>query len=210
MLRRSHGDDAVGCATGDLVSVDRVESDEHREIARALGSSIRAARRAEGLTLTQLAEKTGLSQSFLSQAENGNVMPSVINLHRVGQALGTTAHELLESSTRSAPRVVRAGQARTYELGEGAILRFCAEGTRLMHCNEVTAGPHSAAEAPTTHAGEEFVYVISGQVRITIGDDEVALDTGDTVYYPSTRPHQWFNDSDEETKFLFVGSPPGF
>ena len=192
-----------------VVNVDVVEED-HRDIARSLGASIRAARRSAGLTLTQLADKAGLSQPFLSQAENGNVMPSVINLHRIGQALGTTAHELLESGTPTPPKLLRADQARKYDLSVGAILRFRVEGSSLMHCNEVSAGPRSAAEAATTHAGEEFVYVIEGQVRMVVESEEFTLDPGDTVYYTATRAHQWFNDSDQPAKFLFIGSPPSF
>jgi transcriptional regulator with XRE-family HTH domain len=184
--------------------------DDQQSLARSLGASIRAARRAAGLTLAELAKRTELSQPFLSQAENGNVMPSVINLHRIAQALATTAHALLEQGTRTPTRVVRAGDARTYALGPSAVLRFCVEGTRLMDCNEVAAEPHSAAESATTHAGEEFVYVISGAIRFSVDGDEHYLNPGDTIYYAATSPHQWFNDSDHPAKFLFIGTPPGF
>ncbi|MCD0453451.1 XRE family transcriptional regulator [Actinocorallia sp. API 0066] len=184
--------------------------DEQRDLARSLGASIRAARKRAGLTLTELAKEAGVSQPFLSQAENGNVMPSVINLHRVAKALGTTAHQLLESGARRPATVVRAGASRSYPLGPDATVRFCIEGNRALDCNEVTAGPRSAAEAPTTHEGEEFVYVIEGRVRMVIGGSDYLLGPGDTVTYTAALPHQWFNDEDAPARFLFTSTPPGF
>ncbi|WP_028808644.1 helix-turn-helix domain-containing protein [Streptomyces canus] len=184
--------------------------DEQQDLARSLGASIRVARKAAGLTLTQLAGQAGVSQPFLSQAENGNVMPSIINLHRIAQVLGTTAHQLLEEGARAPARVVRAGEGRSYPLGRGATVRFCVGGNRLMDCNEVTAGPGSAAESATTHTGEEFVYVIDGTVRLVISGTSHLLHAGDTAYYAATESHQWFNDSDAPARFLFTSSPPGF
>jgi len=184
--------------------------DESQELARALGASIRTARRRAGLTLTELAKEAGVSQPFLSQAENGLVMPSVINLHRIAKALGTTAHRLLENGSRRPATVVRAAESRSYRLGPGATVRFCVEGTRKLDCNEVTAAPHSAAESPTAHEGEEFVYVIEGSVRIAVDGTEHLLGPGDTVTYPATVPHQWFNDTDAPARFLFIGTPAGF
>lgn len=187
-----------------------MDVDDQLLLARSLGASIRAARKAAQLTLSELARRTDLSQPFLSQVENGNTTPSVINLHRIAQTLGTTAHDLLEQSNRSPVKVVRAKEARRYNLGPSAVLRFCVTGTRLMDCNEVTAEPHSAAESGTTHAGEEFVYVISGEIRLNIDGQDVALRAGDTVYYSASVLHQWFNDTDETAVFLFVSTPPSF
>lgn len=160
--------------------------------------------------MVQLANSAEVSQPFLSQVEHGNTMPSVINLHRIAQALDTTAHALLEQGSRAPTRIVRASEARSHNLGPAAIVRFCVTGTRLLDCNEVTAEPQSAAEAPTTHTGEEFVYVISGTIRVNVGETDYTLEPGDTVYYPATVPHQWFNDSDRAARFLFVTSPPTF
>lgn len=61
--------------------------EDQRTLAVAIGAAIRSARRDAGLTLRDVAAKTGLSQPFLSQAENGHSVPSVMNLHRVAQVL---------------------------------------------------------------------------------------------------------------------------
>ncbi|MFF2087630.1 helix-turn-helix domain-containing protein [Nocardia sp. NPDC058176] len=187
-----------------------MEDEDQLMLARSLGASIRSARKAAGITLTGLADKTELSQPFLSQVENGRTTPSVLNLHRIAKALGTTAHDLLEQGSRSPTRIVRAAESRSYELSPSAVVRFCVGGTRLMDCNEVTAGPHSSADSATTHDGEEFVYVIEGQVRLVIDGTDHILTPGDTAYYAATIPHRWFNDSDQPSRFLFIGTPPSF
>ncbi|WP_313357979.1 helix-turn-helix domain-containing protein [Corynebacterium variabile] len=109
---------------------------------------MRAARKAAGLTMVQLANSAEVSQPFLSQVEHGNTMPSVINLHRIAQALDTTAHALLEQGSRAPTRIVRASEARSHNLGPAAIVRFCVTGTRLLDCNEVTdfLGAHAEGE----------------------------------------------------------------
>ena len=79
-----------------------------------------------------------------------------------------------------------------------------------MDCNEVTAEPRSRADSATTHEGEEFVYVVEGEIRLTVGGNDYLLGPGDTAYYAAITPHQWFNDSDQPARFLFVGTPPSF
>lgn len=184
--------------------------DDQAQIARALGAAIRETRKGLGLTMSEVARSTELSQPFLSQIENGNTTPSVINLHKIAQTLGTTAHALLEQSDRMPTVVSRAGEAKGYSLGQDARVRFCISGRRLLYCNEVTAGPHSESESATSHAGEEFVYVISGELRMSIEGRDYLLHPGDTIHYAATATHRWHNDSDAETVFLFVSTPPSF
>ncbi|MBA8958362.1 helix-turn-helix domain-containing protein [Rhodococcus opacus] len=185
--------------------------EDQRTLAVAIGTAIRSARRDAGLTLRDVAAKTGLSQPFLSQAENGHSVPSVMNLHRVARVLGTTAHALLEQGARTPTSLVRGREGRRFALSDGAVLRFCSTGVRAMEPNEVTAQPGSQAGEHTEHAGEEFIYVIDGSIRVEVGVEEsYVLDRGDTLYYPATVPHRWFNDAAEPARFLITSTPPSF
>ena len=187
-----------------------MDEDQHL-LAVAIGTAIRSARHDAGLTLRDVAAKTGLSQPFLSQAENGHSVPSVMNLHRVAQVLGTTAHALLEQGARTPTSLVRSREGRRFALSDGAVLRFCSTGVRAMEPNEVTAQPGSQAGEHTEHAGEEFIYVIDGSVRVEVGVEEnYVLDKGDTLYYPATVPHRWFNDAAEPARFLITSTPSSF
>lgn len=180
-------------------------------LAVAIGARVRRVRKAAGLTLVQVADLSGLSQPYLSQAENGRAMMSVLSLHRIASAIGTTAHELLEEPAGDVPTsIVRSGEGRTYQLGEDAVLRFCAPSHRAMDLNEVTAAPGASAEAATSHAGEEGLYMLDGSIRFEIGGEMHELTSGDSVYYAAPKPHRWFNDSGAVARFLFMSTPPGF
>ena len=185
--------------------------DDQKAIATAIGAAVRTARKEAGLTLREVAVKSGLSQPFLSQTENGHAVPSVMNLHRLAQSIGTTAHALLAQGERTPSSLVRAGEGRTFELAHDSVIRFCSTGSRTMEPNEITAAPHSEAGEHTEHAGEEFIHVLEGSVEVEVGlDEHHVLHVGDTLLYTSTIPHRWFNRTDAVGRFLIVSSPPSF
>ena len=96
---------------------------DEEAVASALGTALRTLRKAQGLTLRQLADRCGLSQPFLSQLENGKAMPSLIALHNVapsGRPLGATAHGLLQPQRKPQVSLIRRGEGEVYELTEGA------------------------------------------------------------------------------------------
>ena len=59
----------------------------------------------------------------------------------------------------------------------------------------------------TTHAGEEFLYVMSGQISLTLEGTTFVLHAGDTAHYESTVPHAWSNTAGEEAVLVWVGTP---
>ncbi|KJF20201.1 HTH-type transcriptional regulator PuuR [Rhodococcus sp. AD45] len=185
--------------------------DDQVAIATAIGIAVRHARKEAGLTMREVALKSGLSQPFLSQTENGRAVPSVMNLHRLAQSLGTTAHALLAQGERTPSSLVRAHEGRKFELAHDSSIRFCSTGSHTMEPNEITAGPHSEAGEHTEHAGEEFIHVLEGTVDVEVGlDERHRLNVGDTLLYAATIPHRWFNRTDRIARFLIVSSPPSF
>ena len=180
---------------------------EATDLAVSLGLAIRTARKASRLTLSELARRTGLSQSFLSQAENGHTVPSVLNLHAIARALGTTAHELL-SHTEDEVTLSRVDAGVMFEASPGATMRRCARRGGAMAANEITAGPGVAAESATEHPGEEFVYVLEGSLDVEVGAATYRLGAGDVVYYSATVRHRWFNSADVPCRFLITSTPP--
>ncbi len=181
------------------------------EVAVTLGTALRRLRKAQGLTLQQLASRCGLSQPFLSQLENGKAMPSLLALHNVAQALETTAHSLLLPQERLDISLVRHGDGETYQLVDGASTRFLTRGgAHLMEPNEVEfeAG---ARTVNTGHEGEELIYVLAGCLRVELeGSPPVDLNRGDVYTYPATIPHTMTAAGHAGCRFLVVTSPPSF
>lgn len=180
-------------------------------VAATLGTALRRLRKAQGLTLQQLAARCGLSQPFLSQLENGKAMPSLMALHYVAQALDTTAHSLIQPQERLDISLVRHGEGETYQLVEGASVRFLTRGgSHLMEPNEVEFDP-GVGTVNTGHEGEEVIYVLEGRLRVELeGSAPVELARGDVYTYPATVPHTITAAGQAGCRFLVVSSPPSF
>ena len=187
------------------------ESIDGPGLATGLGHALRMHRKNRGLTLQQTANLCGLSQPFISQLENGKAMPSMLALHQMAAALGTSAQELLRPVPSGDVSLVRHAGNRSYELGPGATVEFLVEGSNhQIATNLVTAEPGSEAEA-LSHGGEEMVYVVEGSISVYVeGHGTVELQEGDTFTYPANIIHQWRNTSDETAQFLFINAPPSF
>lgn len=180
-------------------------------VAASLGSSLRRLRKAQGLTLQQLASRCGLSQPFLSQLENGKAMPSLVALHSVAQALDTTAHSLLQPPETLQVSLVRNGEGDVYELTEGGSVRFLTRGDdHRVEPNEVVFEP-GAGTVNAGHEGEEVLYILEGGLHVELeGLDPVDLAVGDVLAYPATTPHRMVADGRSGCRFLVVTSPPSF
>lgn len=185
--------------------------DEREEVSVALGAALRKLRKAQGLTLRQMTARCGLSQPFLSQIENGKAMPSLLALHHVARALGTTANELLQPQAGTEVSLVRSYEGDVYELTEGAATRFLtSRSARMIEPNEVVFEPGVSTEN-SGHAGEEFVYILEGRLRVDLeGYDSVELGQGDVYLYPASIRHTLSADDSRACRFLVITSPPSF
>jgi len=181
------------------------------EVAASLGTSLKQLRKSRGLTLQQLADMCGLSQPFLSQLENGKAMPSLLALHEVARALDTNAHDLLEPRGEMSISLVRAGDEASYQLTEGASVRFLVHGaSHRMEPNEVEADP-GASTSHIGHAGEEMVYVLAGRLKVEVdGSPSVELGVSDAYTFPATLAHNVAVVGAERSRFLIISSPPSF
>lgn len=183
------------------------------EVASAVGRAVRAARSRAGLTLSEVAKRSNVTQAFLSQVEHGRTMPSLLSLHRIADALGVSAQALLVDRDEEVS-LVRAGEGRRYERSEraGAVLeRFLADGRHLMEPAEVWAAAGADSGEPVSHAGEELLFVLEGRLAVVLGEDpEVELAGGDCFYYPAPLPHRWRVLGDAAARFLVIATPASF
>lgn len=183
-----------------------------QELAERLGRVIKHLRTEQGWTLTEVARRSGLSQPYLSQLENGKAMIGLLALHRVAHALDTTVLNLLDNRGPIDVSIVRTVDAEIFQLTPTATMKFMAEGIgHVMEPNLVHAEPASEWVTSTEHPGEEFVFVIGGEVEIGLeGHLPVTLKPGDLFYYPATRPHRWRVVGPVPADFMMVSSPPTF
>ena len=184
------------------------------EMVRAVGASIRAARKRRRLTLQELAERTGVSISMLSMLERGVASPSIGTLVSVSSALGLHMAQLFQDPAAQPPSPVRRlAEQVTVEAAEGVSRRLVH--TDLDHdlemvVNEYEPGTSSAA-APVHHEGMEFGLIISGALTVRLGDIDYVLAAGDGISYDSTTPHVLTNHGQTKARAVWinVGFGPG-
>lgn len=182
----------------------------------AIGSSIRALRRERGLSLRELSERTEFSIGFLSLVERGKSSLALTSLHKVARALGTDAGYFFATGDNGrgqpAPHVVyrsgevelSTGTSRTYRLLGGRGFE------RLLEPMLVTIEPGDDLDQPFAHEGEEFAYVLQGELVYVIDGLEYRLGPGDSIHFPSTTPHSAHNRTSEPVEALWVLTPRMF
>ena len=167
-----------------------------------IGTKITTLRESLQLSQADLAERCDCDISVIQGLEDGQLAPSLAPLIKITRALGVRLGTLLDDDTQVGPVITRKDHAeevaRLKSLAtssDGGVLDFfsLAEGKNSRHMepfmitvNPVAAGAHSLS----SHEGEEFVYVMEGEIEIEYGKDLHVLGAGDSIYYDSIVPHQ--------------------
>lgn len=183
---------------------------------REIGPAIRELRQKQGLSLRDLSREAGFSISFLSLVERGLSSPALTSLQRIASALGTDVGSFFpdvagrrDNGGSQTPHVGRASGARQLSTGSQRTYRLLS-GRGFDHVLEpllVTVEPSETIEEPYTHEGEEFAYVLSGELLFIIDGVEHRLGPGDSIHFRPTVPHSIHNDTDEPVQAVWVLTP---
>lgn len=174
-----------------------------------MGHTIRTLRHRRELTLVRLAERTGLSHSFLSQLERGRAQPSMGSLHRIAQALGTSQDQLIAGGGADG-----SAEIALLRREEGVAIPMSDRGSTGV-ARQLPAGP--GGFYPTEfaglgrefgeffqHEGSEFLYVAEGTIEVELGERTYRLRLGDSLRYPGHLPHRWRADGTGHSRVLMV------
>ncbi len=182
---------------------------------KIVGVNIKSARKEMGLTLRGLAEKLGVSASFISQVESGKASPSLSTLKNIADALGYTVSALIDDGQKTETNpIVRANERKyLHEAGKGMnmYLLTSRDPNKQMEplLFKIKEGADSGA-ASYKHFGQEFVLVLKGAIEITLNDIAYILKKGDSIYFNSSVPHAFKNLGKEEAEAVWVVTPPTF
>lgn len=161
---------------------------------RALGAAIRRIRSEAGMTLTALARKADLTKSTLSKIENGGISSPIATLMRIAEALDVPIAEFFtEPTSEPAFVLTRKGQGKIV-MQDGSRFGYAYEGLAL-EMRQKAAEPFlltiraEDGEGEFEHGGEEFIYMLSGRLRFTVGEAEMTLGPGDSLYFDPRRRH---------------------
>ncbi len=163
------------------------------------GRRIREIRKQKQYTLQELAEKAGLSTSLLSQIERGIVDPTVGSFWKISVALNIPIHHFFQEIEEE-HIVVRKDQRKIMELANSSVRYHMLSPNRLGKIEyllvEIQPGERVEKEL-VSHPGEECGYILSGELKIILDQQEIVLYEGDSISFPSTTPHRYVNTSDK-------------
>jgi transcriptional regulator with XRE-family HTH domain len=220
--RRSPATAGASTIRAEEVSVSRQGGNGTEPEYLEMGDRLRSARRGRGLSLRALADRVGISPSLISQVENGRAKPSVNTLYAMATELGVSLDDLLFVDTGPAAPgagrrrraglpmevhapptslpadpVQRAAGRKTIRLASGVVWeRLTSTSTPNAEFIFVTyevGGASSPEHEFQRHGGQEWGYILSGTLGVTVGFDEYVLGPGDAITLDSTVPHRLYN-----------------
>jgi transcriptional regulator with XRE-family HTH domain len=183
-----------------------------KEIYSAIGRRIRAIRQEKGLSLNELARRTGFAKSYLSQIENLKREPSISALSQVAHVLEVDVLFLLsgeiQNSRTQSFTIVKKGERKTVNRPSGSLAYIYDSITykkldRVMEGYIVTIGFEFPPE-PFLHEGQELVYVLEGTHEFVYDGKTYLLEEGDCYYFDSNKPHFGRSVGGKQAKILVV------
>lgn len=178
----------------------------------AIGAKIRNLRIKNGLTQEELANRSELSKGFISQLESEQTSPSIATLMDILECLGTNVRDFFNDASEE--KIVFTKEDYFTKTDEDAgtqitwVIPNCQKNDMEPIILELAPGAHSEEDDP--HSGEEFGYVLSGKVRVHIGDSKFKAKTGESFYFSPDKLHYIENIGSGAAKILWISTPPSF
>ncbi|MCC2112586.1 MAG: helix-turn-helix transcriptional regulator [Hyphomicrobiales bacterium] len=187
------------------------------ETQTSLGRRVREMRKARGWTLADLSERTGLALSTISKMERGEISLTYDRFMRLAQGLGLDVGELFDPKSKGfkggSLSISRAGEAPVHETPT-YVYKMPASDLAGKHMvpmeGRIKAHDRAEFSALVSHPGEEFMYVLTGELEVHVARRApVRLTAGDSIYFDSSMEHIYVSAGDEDAHILVVCWKPG-
>ena len=186
-------------------------TDDLRTVLAAVGPRLRALRKHRGVTLEQLADSTKISVSTLSRLESGRRRPTLELLLPIARAHHVPLDELAGAPASGDPRIYPRPIQRdgitwlplTRNPGGPAVFKQI-----IPPDPNPGAGPRAPSDQGA-HEGHEWLYVIAGRLRLTLGDQDFTLTAGEAAEFDTRIPHAVTNAGSESAELLNIFGPQG-
>ncbi len=189
--------ESTGISEADAVSAGR------------LGARVRELRRGRGLTLEEIAERSGVSRAMISKLERGEKNPTLVVAAKLAEGFGVTLSQLVGMEERREVVVVprdRRMVMRDPDTGfERQLLSpsFGGRGVEFIR-NVIPEGSTSGEFPPHRRGVEEYIVVDKGRLKAVIGGEEPVLEEGDAMYFEADVTHRFDNAGDGECSYYLV------
>lgn len=184
-----------------------------------IGNKIRQLRESREISVEELAETSNTNTELIKELENGALVPSLTPLLQIARALGVRLGTFLDDMPHEAPVVVKSGKSENVmhfsgncEKCDTSTLEFFSlaanKADRHMEPFLIDVHPSDSDEEKlSSHEGEEFIYVLKGEIEIVYGKERYNLSVGDSIYYDSVIPHH-VHAKDSDVQILAIVYAP--
>lgn len=170
----------------------------------SFGSELRKVRKSKKMTLQELSDRSDLSISFLSQIERGLRTLTFTSLNKIADALEVDVNFFFGTSNSNVKKqVIQEGIS-------SEVFSYTNLAGKISHPDFIPAvielKSNESQQVPYQHAGQEFVYVLTGQLKVELDGRKETLYENESIHIDSSIAHHWYNDTDKVTKILLVSS----
>ena len=176
-----------------------------------IGRLLKNQRIINGLSIRELSARSGVAAGTISQIETGKSSPNLISVHALCEALRFPISALFMEESADQIKLVRKNERSSFVRNSSAdkdiIESMITKAGSKMWAGAITMPPHTDSGEYYYHDGEEFVFVLEGELTFMLENNPpVLLAKEDTLYYPNTIGHRWENQTDETVHFLIVST----
>src|SRR3954454_10311422 len=175
------------------------------DVLTGIGPRLRTLRQQRGETLTQLSETTGISVSSLSRLESGDRRPTLELLLPLARAHQVQLDELVDAPPTVDPRVHLSPRASHHGTTVVPLTRRPGgiQAFKMVYPPRTPPGDHELK----VHEGYDWLYVLSGRMRVRLGEHHVVLSPGDVAEFDTPTPHSISNQFDDPAEVLGLFGP---
>lgn len=173
---------------------------------------IREKRLSLNLNISDVADRSGLSKSLISQVERGKVVPSVVNVVKIADALGCTIAEFFNDED-SVFSIKHPGNRNEVFVDDGRKkYEFLApiHGRQIEYMKITLNNSSNPDNQLVTHEGEEAGYILEGSMVLNLDGVRHVLKEGDSIYFSSSTPHMYESYDQEECVSIWAMTPPSW
>ncbi len=168
-----------------------------------VGPRLRKVRELRGITLTDVAARTGISKSTLSRLENGQRRPSLELLLPLAQAYRVPLDDLVGAPEVGDPRI----RLKPRKVHGRTVIPLTHPGG--VQAWKMVIPTSQSRPDPRTHDGFEWLYVLSGRMRLILGEQDLVLGVGEAAEFDTQVPHWFGSTGDEPAEVLSIFGRPG-
>ena len=175
-----------------------------------IGQKLKELRVLKGLTQEELADRAELSKGFISQLERDLTSPSIATLTDILQCLGTTISEFFNDNLEEQIVFGKEDFFQKVDAAQGSTVEWIVPNAQKNRMEPILLKlePGGGVQEEDPHEGEEFGYVLSGSVLVTLGDETYRVKKGEAFYFSASRRHGL--SSKTGAVVLWVSAPPSF